>query len=161
MFHATGLLQARQDVWYHGANELRSIVGILCRTFCLFVSSASDPHESVMQDVATAPSLGGNGPFQAVTLPEGGTRIVVLPRWNIVALAKRPTALSIKDVSEIPQIAASQPVQRVCILLLAAHCHKCSHSILWIGGCKAYTGRQLVMDMSDAAGTACRRPTAD
>jgi Rubisco Assembly chaperone C-terminal domain len=57
-----------------------------------------------MQDVAGAPELGGNGVFQAITLPENGSKVVILPRWNIIALAKRPAALSVKDVSMVPEM---------------------------------------------------------
>ena len=66
-----------------------------------------------MQAVAEAPELGGNGAFQAIKLPSSGTKVVLLPRWNIIALAQRPVALSVRDVAEVPEIAASQPVQRV------------------------------------------------
>ena len=63
------------------------------------------------------PSLGGNGAFHAVTLPAGGSEVVVLPRWNIIALAQRPVALSVKDVSAIPEITppASSRVRESCV----------------------------------------------
>ena len=57
-----------------------------------------------MQAVSSAPSLGGNGAFSAITLPAGGSDVVILPRWNIVALAKRPVALSVRDVTLVPEI---------------------------------------------------------
>jgi hypothetical protein len=57
-----------------------------------------------IQEVADAPRLGGNGAFQAVRLPAGGCEAVVLPRWNVIALALRPAALSVSDVSKVPEI---------------------------------------------------------
>ena len=57
-----------------------------------------------MQAVSGAPQLGGNGVFSAISLPAGGSAVVILPRWNIIALAKRPVAVSVRDVSLVPEI---------------------------------------------------------
>ena len=62
-----------------------------------------------MQDVAGVPELGGNGIFNAITLPANSSEVVILPRWNIIALAKRPAVLSVKDVSQIPEITPPKP----------------------------------------------------
>jgi hypothetical protein len=70
-----------------------------------------------MQEVTDAPRLGGNGPFQAVRLPGEGSEAVILPRWNIIALALRPAALSLSDVSKVPEICPPQTKSiKVCSL---------------------------------------------
>ena len=83
------------------------------RTPYPLASLAACDADACLQAVASAPLLGGNGAFQAVTLPATGVAVVLLPRWNIIALAQRPVALSVADVAEVPEIAAAQPVQRV------------------------------------------------
>lgn len=57
-----------------------------------------------MQDLAAVPELGSHGAFQEVTLPGGATKVVTLPRWNVVALARRPAVLYVSDVTSIPEL---------------------------------------------------------
>jgi hypothetical protein len=56
-------------------------------------------------------SMGGNGPFQVVNLPPGGGQAVILPRWNVLALATKPAVLSIGDISTVPEIVECFPKQ--------------------------------------------------
>jgi Rubisco Assembly chaperone C-terminal domain len=59
------------------------------------------------QAVVNTPVVGGNGIFQAIQLPEGGGQGVCLPRWNILALARRPAALFVNNAAAEPEIVES------------------------------------------------------
>eukprot|EP00892_Ulva_mutabilis_P010198 jgi/Ulvmu1/7550/UM037_0094.1 len=54
-------------------------------------------------------TLGANGVFQTMKMPAQGGEAIILPRWNILALASRPAVLSVPDVAAVPEIAQSFP----------------------------------------------------
>jgi Rubisco Assembly chaperone C-terminal domain len=74
---------------------------------------------SGMQAVRSVPAVGGNGLFQAIQLPPKGGQAIVLPRWNVIALARRPAALFVDNASEVPAIVSSFPnikVRESCVV---------------------------------------------
>eukprot|EP01025_Chloroclados_australasicus_P069885 TRINITY_DN9944_c0_g1_i1.p1 TRINITY_DN9944_c0_g1~~TRINITY_DN9944_c0_g1_i1.p1 ORF type:complete len:262 (-),score=47.04 TRINITY_DN9944_c0_g1_i1:354-1031(-) len=75
---------------------------------CRLVPLAGAYEEASAQALRDVPKLGGNGGFDPVNLPEQGGSAVLLPRWNVIALARRPAVLSINDASKIPELASGQ-----------------------------------------------------
>lgn len=57
-----------------------------------------------MQAMDRVWQLQGSGMFQIVTVPEESGQLVVLPRWNVLALAARPAVLMIDEVSSVPEV---------------------------------------------------------
>ena len=62
-----------------------------------------------MQELNSVPVLGANGVFQTMRMPSQGGEAIILPRWNILALASKPAVLSVPDVAAVPEIAQSFP----------------------------------------------------
>ena len=61
------------------------------------------------QELDSVPVLGANGIFQTMKMPAQGGDAIILPRWNILALASKPAVLSVPDVAAVPEIARSFP----------------------------------------------------
>jgi len=66
-------------------------------------------NEVWMQELNSVPVLGANGVFQTMRMPSQGGEAIILPRWNILALASKPAVLSVPDVAAVPEIAQSFP----------------------------------------------------
>lgn len=62
-----------------------------------------------VQELDSVPTLGANGVFQTMKMPAQGGEAIILPRWNILALASKPAVLSVPDVAAVPEIAKSFP----------------------------------------------------
>jgi hypothetical protein len=57
-----------------------------------------------VQELEGLSPMRGSGVFQTVKLPPQGGEIVILPRWNVLALASKPAVFTVDDVSAIPEI---------------------------------------------------------
>lgn len=60
--------------------------------------------ECGVQELDRVCGLRGSGVFQIISMPAQGGNIVVLPRWNVLALATKPAVLTIDEVSSVPEI---------------------------------------------------------
>jgi hypothetical protein len=59
--------------------------------------------QACVQELESVCQLGGNGAFQIMKLPQQGGEAVILPRWNVLALATKPAVLTVSDAAEIPE----------------------------------------------------------
>lgn len=58
----------------------------------------------VVQEIEGVSAMRGSGVFQMYNMPAQGGNIVVLPRWNALALATKPAVLTIDEVSSVPEV---------------------------------------------------------
>lgn len=58
----------------------------------------------MLQVLASAPKVGAGKVFGTFIAPAANMQLAVLPRWNIIAVARHPVVLSVADASKIPEI---------------------------------------------------------
>lgn len=77
-----------------------------------------------MQTLRQSPKVGPGTAFSTFVAPAGDMTLAVLPRWNIVAVARHPVVLSVADASTIPEILLTTG-SKVCFRLRLLHCTLC------------------------------------